>query len=115
MLYPVAPEKIVALKANLNQASDAENLPRPTFGALEGDDEAVLAVAQRFLEDVEMADPVDVFHAITYRGCVYALVEVNWPSPLRDKDGDMVLYTGNVPVGPDPMAMWQVLFLLRDA
>lgn len=114
MLYPVAPGKIAAFKEKLNRASDAENLPRPTFEALDGDDEAVLAVARRFLEDVEMTDPVDGFHAITHRGCVYALVEVNWPSPLRDKDGDMVLYTGNVPVGPDPMAMWQVLFLLRD-
>lgn len=112
MLYPVAPEKIAKFKDKLNAAADAENLPRPEIRPLDGSDEHVLEAVSRYLEGPEMADPVDGFHVVRYRGKHLAVVEVEWPSPLRDRDGDMVLYTGNTPVGPDPMAMWQLLFLL---
>lgn len=114
MLYPVAPEKIETFKAKLNRAADAENLHRPTFKSLEGSSEELLAHARKFIEVDGLVDPVDGFPVIRYRGREYALVEVEWSSdgPLRDKNGDMVLYAGNAPVGPDPMAMWQVLFLL---
>ena len=112
MLYPVAPEKIESFKDKLNSASDAERLPRPSFKALEGNKDQVQEVVSRFIEGAEITDPVDGFHQMRYRGREFCLVEVEWPAPLRDLDGDRVLYTGNVPVGPDPMAMWQVLFIL---
>lgn len=114
MLYPVAPEKIASFKAKLNAAADAENLPRPSFSALEGTEEQVHAQAAKFVEVDGFADPVEGFHVIRYRGREFALVEVQWGDgkTLRDNNGDMVLYTGNAPVGPDPMAMWQVLYIL---
>jgi len=114
MLYPVAPEKIGAFKAKLNAASDAEGLPRPTFKPLEAPPEKVLEIVSQFIEASELADPVEGFHVIHYRGRQFALVEAEWPSPLRDLAGDMVLHTGAVPVGPDPRHMWQVLFLLPE-
>jgi predicted transcriptional regulator len=112
MLYPVAPEKIAKFKDKLNAAADAENLPRPQFKALDATDEVVREMAAKFIEDPEMADPVEGFHVMRYRGRLYALVEVEWASPLYDNEGQRVFFTGNVPAGPDPMAMWQVLFLI---
>jgi hypothetical protein len=112
MLYPVAPEKIAKFKDKLNAASDAENLPRPTFSAMDAPDGKVLEIVSRHLEDPELADPVEGFHVVRYRGRLLALVEVEWPSPLYDNEDQRVFFTGNVPCGPDPMAMWQVLFLV---
>jgi len=115
MLYPVAPEKIEKFKAKLNAASDAEALPRPQFRALDAPDEKVLEIVSKRIEGAEMADPIGGFHVVRYRGKLLALVEVEWPSPLYDNNGDRVFFTGNVPAGPDPMAMWQLLFLLPGA
>ena len=111
MLYPVAPEKIGAFKAKLNAASDAESLPRPTYEAPEGD---VVKTASQYVEGASAADPVEGFPCITYRGRQFALVDAKWPTPLRTTEGEMVLFTGAVPVGPDPRAMWQVLFILPE-
>jgi hypothetical protein len=114
MLYPVAPEKIAKFKDKLNAAADAENLPRPEFKPLEGNSEELLAHSRKFIEVEELADPVEGFPVIRYRGRLYALVEVEWASPLYDNEGQRVFFTGNVPAGPDPMAMWQVLFLVPE-
>lgn len=110
MLYPVSPEKIQKFKDKLNAASDADDLPRPSFGAPEDLD--VLKAVSKHLEGPELGDPVDGYPTFRYRGKLFALIEASWPSPLYDNQGDRVLFTGNVPAGPDPMAMWSVLYLL---
>lgn len=112
MLYPVAPIKFHRLVERLNAASDAENLPRPVIERPEGTDEELLEAVRRHAGDGAPADPVDGHFAFTFRGGVYVAVEVNWPKPLRSNEGERVLYTGNAPVGPDPMAMWKAMFLL---
>ena len=122
MLYPVAPLKLSSLTKKLNAASDAEGLPRPTIRRPEGTDEELLEAVCLHLGSVTPADPEDDAFAytfpeddafaFTFREGVYLAVEVKWPEPLRTAEGEMVLFTGNAPVGPDPLAMWQAMFLL---
>ena len=113
MLYPVAPNKLARLVETLNAASDAEDLPRPEIGRPEGSDEALLGKVRGHLGLAEPADPpFDDQFAFTFRGGTYLVVEVKWADPLRTTEGEMMLFTGNAPVGPDPLAMWQAMFLL---
>ena len=113
MLYPVAPLELDRLVEKLNAASDAEDLPRPTIGRPEGSYEETLEAVRRHVGAAEPADPplADQF-AFTSRAGGSPVVAVKWPKPLRTTEGEMVLFTGSVPVGPDPLAMWQAMFLL---
>jgi hypothetical protein len=114
MLYPISPEKVARFIERLNAASEAENLPRPAVHAVDASPEEMVAAASVYIEGARPADPVDGMACVGIKGRPYCLLKVQWPRPLRDKSGQMVLHSGNVPVGPDPTHMWQVLWLLPE-
>jgi hypothetical protein len=109
MLYPSVPEKVDRLIQRIHESCDADDIPHPEIGPLDTSIEEQHEVASRFLEDVEPADPVDGYPCFRFRGKVYALVAVKWPAEIRDSKGQKVLWAGNAPCGPDPMALWTAL------
>lgn len=112
MLYPVAPDKISRFAERLKKACEADGLPLPPIRLLRRSPEEMVAAASPFVEDISPIDPVGDVPCVGIKGRPYALLEVDWPEVTRDNEGQMVLHTGSVPAGPDPLAMWQVIRLV---
>lgn len=112
MLYPVAPDKIPRFVERLKRACDADRIPLPSVKLLRRGPEEMVAAASPYVEGVAHDESTQGVPCVRINGRSYALVEVAWPEVVRDKEDQMVLYTGSVPCGPDPLAMWQVIRLM---
>lgn len=114
MLYPVAPDKLGKMIERIHAASDEANIPRPEFST-PTDEEALIEELDRYMDEYQLHEEwIEGYRSFSFRGRLFLVVDVTWPSPLRTLDEEEVVLFKDVPAGPSRIGMWAMLQYLPE-